>query len=84
MNAELSVRIWISPGFDVLDVRSVNADWNIMLGFTCHCAGMATNTGSVINNEAEIGHHSITPKGGAFVLFTQPDRVSSTVITLDR
>jgi hypothetical protein len=56
MHAELTVRIRIGPCLDVLDVGSVDANRNVVFGFTGNCAGMTADAGAVVDDETVVDH----------------------------
>jgi len=56
MDAEFSGGIWIGSSLDVLDVGSIDSNWNIVLGLTGDSAGMTTYAGSIVDDESIVDH----------------------------
>ncbi len=57
VDTELPSGIGIGALLDVLDVGPIDPYWNVVLGLTCHCAGMATNASLVVDYESVVHHN---------------------------
>ena len=56
MDAEFPRRIGIGSCLDVLDVRSIDANGNIVLGFACHRTGVTANACPIVDDESIVDH----------------------------
>jgi len=54
VDGELSSRVRVGSCLDVLDMGSVDSDWDIVLRLASDGAGVATDAGSVVNHESVV------------------------------